>query len=162
MEGARILGADAIRKKNEVLNLQRLVSRIDAVASRVQTAVTMRRVSIQFRGEWEWIWLGKKTFFNVLFLLRSSGHVIHGERGQRYGQGDGINEFGKGLCIIFGSVHFFFFFFWLCACLSVCLGVCVGAWVRARVHVYVCICVYNTCMHITCIVFGSPVIFYSL
>ncbi|KAL1924994.1 uncharacterized protein VTP21DRAFT_4648 [Calcarisporiella thermophila] len=44
-EGARIYAANAIRKKNEALNLLRLSSRIDAVASRVQTAVTMRKVT---------------------------------------------------------------------------------------------------------------------
>ena len=36
---------NAIRKQNERLNLLRLASRIDAVASRVQTAVTMRQVT---------------------------------------------------------------------------------------------------------------------
>ena len=46
MEGARIYASNAIRKKNESLNLLRLSSRIDAVASRVQTAVTMRKVMI--------------------------------------------------------------------------------------------------------------------
>ncbi|KAF9435983.1 Vacuolar-sorting protein SNF7 [Entomortierella beljakovae] len=46
MEGARIYAANAIRKKNEALNLLRLSSRIDAVASRVQTAVTMRNVTM--------------------------------------------------------------------------------------------------------------------
>lgn len=46
MEGARIYAANAIRKKNEGLNLLRLSSRIDAVASRVQTAVTMRNVTM--------------------------------------------------------------------------------------------------------------------
>ncbi|KAI9025896.1 Snf7-domain-containing protein [Phycomyces nitens] len=45
MEGARIYAANAIRKKNEAINLLRLSSRIDAVASRVQTAVTMRKVT---------------------------------------------------------------------------------------------------------------------
>ncbi|KAH9844077.1 vacuolar assembly protein DID2 [Rhodofomes roseus] len=44
-EGARIYAANAIRKKNESLNLLRLSSRIDAVASRVETAVTMRQVT---------------------------------------------------------------------------------------------------------------------
>ncbi|ORZ16582.1 Snf7 family [Absidia repens] len=44
-EGARIYASNAIRKKNEALNLLRLSSRIDAVASRVQTAVTMRKVT---------------------------------------------------------------------------------------------------------------------
>lgn len=44
-EGARIYAQNAIRKKTEGLNLLRLSSRIDAVASRVETAVTMRTVT---------------------------------------------------------------------------------------------------------------------
>ena len=36
---------NAIRKKNEGLNLLRMSSRVDAVASKVQTAVTMKSVS---------------------------------------------------------------------------------------------------------------------
>ncbi|KZT72569.1 hypothetical protein DAEQUDRAFT_590936 [Daedalea quercina L-15889] len=44
-EGARIYAANAIRKKNESLSLLRLSSRVDAVASRVETAVTMRQVT---------------------------------------------------------------------------------------------------------------------
>ncbi|KAL4241909.1 Snf7 family protein [Abortiporus biennis] len=44
-DGARIYAANAIRKKNESLNLLRLSSRVDAVASRVETAVTMRQVT---------------------------------------------------------------------------------------------------------------------
>ncbi|CAG7848870.1 Vacuolar protein-sorting-associated protein 46 AltName: Full=Charged multivesicular body protein 1; AltName: Full=Doa4-independent degradation protein 2 [Serendipita indica DSM 11827] len=44
-DGARIYAANAIRKKNEALNLLRLASRIDAVASRVETAVTMKSVT---------------------------------------------------------------------------------------------------------------------
>lgn len=46
-EGARIYASNAIRKNNESLNLLRLASRIDAVASRVETAVTMRQVSAE-------------------------------------------------------------------------------------------------------------------
>ncbi|TPX38605.1 hypothetical protein SeMB42_g06637 [Synchytrium endobioticum] len=49
-EGAKIYAANAIRKKNEALNLLRLSSRIDAVASRVQTAVTMRQVTQSMTG----------------------------------------------------------------------------------------------------------------
>lgn len=49
-EGARIYAANAIRKKNEGLNLLRLSSRIDAVSSRVQTAVTMRKVTSSMAG----------------------------------------------------------------------------------------------------------------
>lgn len=44
-DGARIYASNAIRKKSESLNLLRLSSRIDAVASRVETAVTMRQVT---------------------------------------------------------------------------------------------------------------------
>jgi hypothetical protein len=42
---AKVYAQNAIRKQNERLNLLRLASRIDAVASRVQTAVTMRQVT---------------------------------------------------------------------------------------------------------------------
>lgn len=42
---AKLYAGNAIRKQNERLNLLRLASRIDAVASRVQTAVTMRQVT---------------------------------------------------------------------------------------------------------------------
>lgn len=44
-DGARIYAQNAIRKKSEYLNLLRLASRIDAVSSRVETAVTMRQVT---------------------------------------------------------------------------------------------------------------------
>lgn len=44
-DGARIYASNAIRKKSESLNLLRLSSRLDAVASRVETAVTMRQVT---------------------------------------------------------------------------------------------------------------------
>ncbi|KAL7420341.1 Vacuolar-sorting protein SNF7 [Cryptotrichosporon argae] len=49
-EGARIYAQNAIRKKTEALNLLRLASRIDAVASRVETAVTMRQVTGNMAG----------------------------------------------------------------------------------------------------------------
>ncbi|CCC68866.1 hypothetical protein NCAS_0B07820 [Naumovozyma castellii] len=44
-EIARIYASNAIRKKNERLQLLKLASRVDSVSSRVQTAVTMRQVS---------------------------------------------------------------------------------------------------------------------
>ncbi|KAJ3126950.1 Charged multivesicular body protein 1a [Nowakowskiella sp. JEL0407] len=44
-EGAKIYSANAIRKKTEALNFLRLSSRVDAVASRVETAVQMRKVT---------------------------------------------------------------------------------------------------------------------
>ncbi|KAJ3050135.1 hypothetical protein HK097_008894 [Rhizophlyctis rosea] len=50
MEGARIYAANAIRKKNEALELLRLSFRIDTVGCRVQTAVTMRKVTTGMAG----------------------------------------------------------------------------------------------------------------
>lgn len=44
MEGARIYAENSVRKQQEALNLLRLSSKLDAVASRVQSAVTMRKV----------------------------------------------------------------------------------------------------------------------
>lgn len=42
---ARVYAENSIRKKNEGLNWLRMASRIDAVASKVQTAATMKGVS---------------------------------------------------------------------------------------------------------------------
>mmetsp|Transcript_13601 Transcript_13601/g.20449 ORF Transcript_13601/g.20449 Transcript_13601/m.20449 type:complete len:203 (+) Transcript_13601:117-725(+) len=44
-EGARIYGQDAIREKNQALNHLRMSSRLDAVSSRIDTAVRMNAVS---------------------------------------------------------------------------------------------------------------------
>lgn len=44
MEVARIHAENAIRQKNQSLNFLRMSARVDAVASRVQTAVTMKQV----------------------------------------------------------------------------------------------------------------------
>lgn len=41
---------NAIRKKNEGVNWLRMASRVDAVASKVQTAVTMKGVSAHAQG----------------------------------------------------------------------------------------------------------------
>ena len=49
-EGARIYAANSIRLKTESLNMLRLASRIDAVRSRVETAVTMRKVTANMKG----------------------------------------------------------------------------------------------------------------
>ena len=45
MEGARIYGQNVIREKNQSLNFLRLGSRIDAVASRLETAIRMQQVN---------------------------------------------------------------------------------------------------------------------
>lgn len=44
-EGARIYAENAIRKKTEALNFLRMASRMDAVSSRVQTAMSMKEVT---------------------------------------------------------------------------------------------------------------------
>jgi len=52
IEGARIYAENAIRKKNESLNYLRFAARVDGVAAKVQTAVTMKGVSI-INENWE-------------------------------------------------------------------------------------------------------------
>lgn len=49
-EGARIYGQDAIREKNQALNHIRMASRIDACASRIETAVRMGQVTGSMKG----------------------------------------------------------------------------------------------------------------
>lgn len=55
MEVARIHAENAIRQKNQAINFLRMSARVDAVAARVQTAVTMGKVrpSPSCRGEGE-------------------------------------------------------------------------------------------------------------
>mmetsp|Transcript_7757 Transcript_7757/g.29051 ORF Transcript_7757/g.29051 Transcript_7757/m.29051 type:complete len:204 (-) Transcript_7757:110-721(-) len=45
IDGARIFAQNAIRKKSESLNYLRLAGRVDAVASRMDTAIKMNRVT---------------------------------------------------------------------------------------------------------------------
>ena len=45
VEGARIYAENAIRKKNESLNYLRMSGKVDAVASRVKSAQTMKQVT---------------------------------------------------------------------------------------------------------------------
>ncbi|KAL3806038.1 hypothetical protein ACHAXA_005248 [Cyclostephanos tholiformis] len=49
-EGAKIYAQDAIREKNQSLNCLGLASRIDAVASRLETAVRMNAVTKSMQG----------------------------------------------------------------------------------------------------------------
>jgi len=50
LEGGRIHAENAIRQKNQALNYLRMAARVDAVASRVQTAVTTKRVTQSMTG----------------------------------------------------------------------------------------------------------------
>ncbi|XP_035227196.1 charged multivesicular body protein 1a-like [Stegodyphus dumicola] len=45
VEGAKIYAENAIRKKNEALNYLRMSSKIDAVSSKIQSAITMKGVT---------------------------------------------------------------------------------------------------------------------
>ncbi|XP_033125298.1 charged multivesicular body protein 1a-like [Anneissia japonica] len=45
IEGAKIYAENAIRKKNEGLNYLRMASRVDAVSSRVQSAMAMKEIT---------------------------------------------------------------------------------------------------------------------
>jgi charged multivesicular body protein 1 len=45
MEGAKIYAQNVIREKNQSLNFLRMASRIDAVASRLETAIRMQEVN---------------------------------------------------------------------------------------------------------------------
>jgi len=49
-EGAKIYGQDAIREKNQALNCLKMASRIDAVSSRLETAVRMNDVTANMKG----------------------------------------------------------------------------------------------------------------
>jgi len=49
-EGAKIYGQDAIREKNQALNYLRMTSRIDAVQSRIETAVRMEQITGSMEG----------------------------------------------------------------------------------------------------------------
>lgn len=49
-EGARIHAENAIRQKNQSLNYLRMSARVDAIASRVQTAVTTKRITQSIGG----------------------------------------------------------------------------------------------------------------
>ncbi|GFG32589.1 hypothetical protein Cfor_04717 [Coptotermes formosanus] len=50
VEGARIHAENAIRQKNQSLNYLRMSARVDSVASRVQSALTTRRVTQSMAG----------------------------------------------------------------------------------------------------------------
>lgn len=101
-ECARVYAENAIRKKNEAVNLLRLSSRVDAVASKVQTAVTMKSVSCFLTVNSPSLFecyktRGMKYSFQVKFweLLTAvnppsappSAHQKHGPGHQSHGEG---------------------------------------------------------------------------
>lgn len=50
IESAKIHAENAIRQKNQSINYLRMAARVDAVASRVQTAVTTKKVTVSMGG----------------------------------------------------------------------------------------------------------------
>ncbi|XP_064458715.1 charged multivesicular body protein 1a-like [Ornithodoros turicata] len=50
VEGARIYAENAIRKKNESLNYLRMASKVDAVSSKIQSAMAMKQVTKNMGG----------------------------------------------------------------------------------------------------------------
>lgn len=50
IESAKIHAENAIRQKNQAINYLRMAARVDAVASRVQTAVTTKKVTASMGG----------------------------------------------------------------------------------------------------------------
>ena len=83
MEVARIHAENAIRQKNQSVNFLRMSARVDAVASRVQTAVTMKQVEET----------GSQKTSSAKFLVSAladatlvfAGHKIHGWSGEKHG-----------------------------------------------------------------------------
>jgi charged multivesicular body protein 1 len=49
-EGAQIYAQNAIREKTQALNYLRLSSRVDAVASRLETAIRTKQISASMQG----------------------------------------------------------------------------------------------------------------
>jgi charged multivesicular body protein 1 len=65
MEGAKIHAENSIRQKNQALNYRRMSARIDAVAARVQTAVTTKQVVQTLL-----IFMKKKLNIYMCFILQ--------------------------------------------------------------------------------------------
>lgn len=51
LDVARVYAENAIRKKNESLNYLRMAARVDAVSSKVQTALTMKQVGYAWKEQ---------------------------------------------------------------------------------------------------------------
>lgn len=86
VEVARIHAENAIRQKNQAINYLRMSARVDAVASRVQTALTTRKVTNSMAG--------------MLFILLNKPIIIHQlylRCGQSYGCSYEEYEFRKNI-----------------------------------------------------------------
>lgn len=103
MEVARIHAENAIRQKNQSVNFLRMSARVDAVAARVQTAVTMNQVHWKL-SHCMLPWAEKISYSLLVVILVSilmmvfyfSGHKIYGWSGERHGLRSEEYESGKG------------------------------------------------------------------
>lgn len=99
MEVARIHAENAIRQKNQSVNFLRMSARVDAVAARVQTAVTMNQVPWSLTTEEVFIW---ERSADVLFL---PGHKIYGWSGEGHGRHSEEHESGEGTAPLIKCLH---------------------------------------------------------
>lgn len=76
MEVARIHAENAIRQKNQSVNFLRMSARVDAVAARVQTAVTMNKVTKDMAG----VVKGMDAVLKTMNLEKVSGLMDKFER----------------------------------------------------------------------------------
>lgn len=115
MEVARIHAENAIRQKNQSVNFLRMSARVDAVAARVQTAVTMKQVHLASGQVVLWypkliqmttnknivnrifiVWRSELFVFCVSNICSSLGHQVHEWSCKRHGLRSKKHEFGKG------------------------------------------------------------------
>lgn len=94
MEVARIHAENAIRQKNQSVNFLRMAARVDAVAARVQTAVTMNQVLRTEDKLWPYGTFSCLHSAEVLPFL--PGHKIYGWSGERHGRHSEEHESGEG------------------------------------------------------------------
>ena len=120
MEGARIHAENAIRQKNQATNYLRMSARVDAVASRVQTAVSMNQVEHACMAIYTYVDLYMSFYLSpvqvcvyacmCVYVLHAyvgvfyvyvrgmmgsrlrAGHRIAQGRGTQHGSGNGLNE----------------------------------------------------------------------
>lgn len=103
MDVARIHAENAIRQKNQSVNFLRMSARVDAVAARVQTAVTMNQVH-RLLGHRMLLQAYNISYSLFVVILASvsmmvfyfTGHKIYGWSGERHGYDSQVHESGKG------------------------------------------------------------------
>lgn len=100
MEVARIHAENAVRQKNQSLNYLRMSARVDAVSSRVQSAVSTRKVLSETHGKPCFISLicrlSLVTVYSNFKYLRS-GNQFYGWRCESNGFCHEVHELGEDI-----------------------------------------------------------------